>query len=202
MSDDHSRFETLVAFVEGKIEPGEFQQYLYDDPDVEAILSDDPQLKRDNYAWPSTYLFAIERNLNEPAGLLNIQGAVSDWLERHGVAHSIDPAPTEMSDLIWRAQPKWLDVDTKFLAEAILPHAGSRSGRDLETWLRAEFKRRFRCVSRPPRWIQSPRWPIRDGEPLVFLGQLELPDYFHDEGAAYVFHDARSGEYEVVTQVA
>ncbi|MDJ0850610.1 MAG: hypothetical protein QNK04_19730 [Myxococcota bacterium] len=43
MSDPDPRFARLVDFVEGRLGPLEFERYLYDDPDVEQILADDPQ---------------------------------------------------------------------------------------------------------------------------------------------------------------
>jgi hypothetical protein len=38
--------------------------------------------------------------------------------------------------------------------------------------------------------------------PLVFLGQIDIRNYFHDEAAAYVFHDPVTGVTETVIQVA
>lgn len=34
-----------------------------------------------------------------------------------------------------------------------------------------------------------------------FLGQVEINNYFHDEAAAYVFHDPKSDGCETVIQV-
>lgn len=37
---------------------------------------------------------------------------------------------------------------------------------------------------------------------MVFLGQLAIRDYFHDEAAVYVFHDPATGLRETVLQLA
>jgi len=59
----------------------------------------------------------------------------------------------------------------------------------------------FRCLGEPPEWIQEPDWPINENGPLVFLGQLSVLNYFHDESAAYVFHDPTTGGCETIIQV-
>ena len=82
-----------------------------------------------------------------------------------------------------------------------MPAAGPRTGEDLKEWLHAELLKRFKYVSNPPEWIQNPHWPIHENGPMVFLGQVEVKGYFHDEAAVYVFHDPKSGACETIIQV-
>ena len=37
--------------------------------------------------------------------------------------------------------------------------------------------------------------------PLVFLGQMAVKGYFHDEATVYVFHDPATGTCQTVLQV-
>jgi hypothetical protein len=133
---------------------------------------------------------------------VNAHGVLAEWLDRHGVPHAPSTASRDLYDLLLQAQPGWLNVDSKYLQEAFLSRAGGRTGKELLQWLRGELRRAFRCVGQPPEWIQNPEWPIGPNGPLVFLGQLEVRKYFHDVGAAYVFHDPKSGECTTVLQVA
>jgi hypothetical protein len=57
-------------------------------------------------------------------------------------------------------------------------------------------------MDKPPKWIQSPDWPTRNGKPLVFVGQLSVdaPELFHDKGAAYVFYNPDTGGFETVAE--
>jgi len=82
-----------------------------------------------------------------------------------------------------------------------MPDAGGREGAELRKWSRERLVERFKCADKPPKWIQSPSWPMNENGPLVFLGQMDIKDYFHDSASAYVFYDPNSGEYETVIQV-
>lgn len=200
MPDEGVQF--IVGFVEGRVSPREFELRLQNDPALEATLTDDPELPRNTYVGSSVYLFLLEEDLRDPRGVLNAQGALSEWLKRHSVAHRVAAEPKELYDLLLFAQPKWLDVDTKYLQEAFLNRSEGRTGQALRKWLHQELLSKFRYVSKPPEWIQSPQWPVGANGPLVFLGQVEIEKYFHDLAAAYVFHDLENGECTTVIQVA
>jgi hypothetical protein len=48
---------SIVAFVEGHIEPADFEKRLNSDPAIESALNDDPTLKPGTYIGTSTCLF-------------------------------------------------------------------------------------------------------------------------------------------------
>jgi hypothetical protein len=201
MTPDQAR-KVVVGFVEGRIAAEEFRRFLYDEPAIEALLSDDPDLPPTSYVRSSTYHYLLGLEYGDPGGALDAQGALSEWLERHGIAHARDTSVELLHDLLLRAQPSWLSVDTMYLKEAFLARAGTRSGDELREWLHRELLRAFRYVGKPPEWIQSPEWPINANGPLVFLGQLAVEHYFHDVAVAYVFHDPAVNECTTVIQVA
>ncbi len=194
--------ETLIRFVEGRMAAAEFERAVQGDSSIEALLADDPELPPHTYVGSSVYLFLLQLDLSDPGDALSAQGAVSDWLRRHSISHSNTKGPEEFYRLLLAAQPRWLDVDAKWLQENLVEHAGDRKGERLKRWLHDELLKRFRFVSNPPTWLQNPTWPIGTGGPLVFLGQLEVRNYFHDQAVVYVFHDPASGECTTVIQVA
>jgi hypothetical protein len=122
-------------------------------------------------------------------------------MDRNNIEYSKSDRYSKLYDLVLNAQPAWLAVDSRYVADHLLPHAGGRLGPELQEWLASEFLARFRYVGTPPKWIQSPAWPISESGPLVFLGQLDINDYFHDAAVAYVFHDQQSGCCETIIQV-
>ncbi len=65
-----------------------------------------------------------------------------------------------------------------------------------------EIQARYRCLGKPRRWLQSPKWLCQDGRPLVFVGQLDVGGLHHDDAQVYVFHDAQDGRYRTVEQCA
>jgi hypothetical protein len=205
LEDSEHALRAVTGFVDGKLDAVAFQAQLLETVDLfEELLDDSAELPQGSYiraASSSTFHYLLELDLEDPGDVLNAQGALVDLLRRRG----IDCEPTDnyeaLFDLVSGAQPRWLDVETAWIKEHLLSGAGDRSGKELETWLREQFRARFRCLKEPPRWIQSPSWPIRGGRPLVFLGQLEVTDHFHDEGAVYVFHDPETGSCETIIQV-
>jgi hypothetical protein len=193
----------IIDFVEGRVGTKAFADRLYEDKALEELLSDD------SLEWGSTcivtnpYYYCIEQDFGSASGSLNAQGALELFLERKGVAFAPSKDAGKKLDLLRRVQPSWLDVDTRWLEHTVVSEAGDRSGKELERWLRTRLKELFRCHKRPPRWLQSPAWPIGDNGPLYFLGQIALDrcEHFHDVAAVYVFLDPVSGTTETIIQV-
>ncbi len=104
--------------------------------------------------------------------------------------------------IILAAQPAWLDANPKWVKEELIAKSGGQTGNQLKKWLRERLLERFRYVAKPPRWLQSPSWPMGDKGPLVFLGQFDVRGYFHDDAVVYVFQDPDSGECKSIVQVA
>lgn len=192
---------SIVAFVEGHIEPADFEKRLYNDPTIEAVLNDDPTLKPGTYIGTSTFHFVIQQDFESPGGVLNVHGALSQFLERKQIPFLPTKSYAKLHEIILQAQPRWLDVPADWLKKNVLSAAEGRNGKELRDWLRARLLELFKYREKPPKWIQSPNWPIAENGPLVFLGQLKIPNYFHDEAAAYVFHDPKTGRCETVIQV-
>jgi hypothetical protein len=196
-----SALESIKAFVAGEITPLQFRDRLYGDPDFEGLLAKDPHLKQGNYAYPGVYYFLLEQDFEDPGGVLSVQGALTDFLDRNNIPYKKTSAYQELHWLILSAQPRWMYASPKFVCDHILPESGGRTGKELKKWLKGELLKRFRYVAKPPRWIQSPAWPVNGTRPLVFLGQLDVNDFFHDAAIVYVFYDPESGSSENIIQV-
>jgi len=65
----------------------------------------------------------------------------------------------------------------------------------LETWLDEQIPRHFAALNDRPRWIQDAEWPLVNGKPMVFVGQVDISiqdselasQMFHDDTSFYVF---------------
>ncbi len=195
--------DTIVAFVEGRIDPKEFERQLYANPDgFEQVLSADPD-RPAGYLGQGVFLFIIQQDFDHFGSVLNVHGALQNYLARNGIASDATEAYGQYFDLLLSAQPGWLDVvESDYFLKEVLPDAGKRTGDDLRQWIYNQLLERFQCVQEPPHWIQSPEWPIKENGPLVFLGQVNVEGYFHDDAAAYVFYDATNGACDTILQVA
>jgi hypothetical protein len=190
---------TLVEFVEGRAEAASFAAKLYGDPDLEGMLSSHEPPKY-AHTGHTLYHYLIALDYTLPRDVLTAQGALSEALRALNVTANISERQIELLDLIHSAQPKWLDADAR-LVQSILTEAPSfQTKSEMRAWLKARLLERHRYLKKPPVWLQSPNWPIGKEGPLVFLGQVSVEGYLHDDGAAYVFHDPSSGECVTVLQ--
>src|SRR6185369_12750037 len=98
--------------------------------------------------------------------VLNVHGALSQFLERKQVPFQPTKAHEELHDIILSAQPAWLYVATDWLKKNVLAASEGRNGKELRDWLRARLLELFKYRGKPPKWIQSPNWPIGENGPL------------------------------------
>lgn len=167
-------------------------------------------MKDESLNWQGTYIgsnpydFLIWQDFDSPGGVLDAQGAVEFFLQKRNIACKSSSTYMDFYKLLRDCQPKWLDVDTKYLKDHVICDANDRTGNDLKIWLKARLAELFRFNEKPPDWIQNPEWPITENGPMFFLGQVDLPncELFHDVAAVYVFIDRVSGTAKNVIQVS
>jgi hypothetical protein len=196
--------KVILDFVEGSITPTQFEQHVYNNPDLEALLKDEALRWRDTFIQTNPFDYLLPLDFGDLGDVLDAQGAMELYLQRRGIGYKRATSYSDPYDLMLRVQPRWLCVDPSYIATHILPTAGSRQGEELKKWLKGELLKRFQYHKRPPKWIQNPNWPINENGPLVFLGQIDIKDsaHFHDDAAVYVFLDPTTGSRETVVQVA
>ncbi|WP_051237259.1 hypothetical protein [Ottowia thiooxydans] len=192
--------QTLIDFASGSLSATAFEDCVYNDRSLETLLSaaSAPGHFQDG---TTLYHYLISLKYDDPGEVLDAHVAVCEWLVERGTSFTPSKERSQTYELIQAAQPRWLDLDATFL-ESVLATAPPLHGAELKAWLRSRLLELFKCCGRPPRWIQSPAWPIGTHGPLIFFGQLSVPNYFHDEAAVYVFHDTATGECTCITQVA
>ena len=195
--------QTVIDFVEGQLNARQLEATLYSRlSEFEQLLNQDPNIPVHSYAAPSVFLFIIKQDFGDPGDVLSIHGALSDYLQRNGIANDPTSIYGDFYELLLQAQPGWLFAETKYLSDLVGSSEG-RTGEELKQWLHAELLKQFCYLSSPPDWIQDPAvWPMGDDGPLFFLGQIAVEGYFHDVAAAYVFHDQKSGTCETIIQVS
>jgi hypothetical protein len=86
----------------------------------------------------------------------------------------------------------------EFLSSFVGNYQGNAA--QVEQWLDGELSKTFAALVDRPRWIQDPEWPLRDGIPMVFVGQIDREIDTMDV-SFYLFKDKHIGVTKVVTQV-
>ncbi|MFC4455274.1 hypothetical protein [Deinococcus sonorensis] len=190
------------AFVEDAIDGPSFAATLFTDTALELLLRAAPPIPPySSHGADNLYQFLIELNFDRERDLLDAHDALARWLTLMGVPHVRATTLSQRAALRKKVQPKWLNIDEDVF-RVLLEAAGDRQGAALQTWLKEELRARFRSIKRPPQWLQSPQWPVREGVPLVFVGQLAADGLLHDDATVYVFMHPQTGVVETVVQVA
>ena len=128
-----------------------------------------------------------------------IEAAIKLYLQKKEIAFTYSNKTKINYNIFLTALPRWLNAPSEYFS-AILDN-DSLSKAEKKEQIKAQVKKDFRCLKKPPKWIQDYNWPISNGKPLVFVGQLELDiEIFHDKGAVYVFLNTDTGEIETVKQ--
>jgi hypothetical protein len=208
--DDNELIEIIRGFVAGDVRPREFAALLTEHEGFARLLDDRSELPEQSYVRQpprinNTYEFVISCKLENEGigGPLNAVGALCQFMDRRGIVYDrVTDEYRRLHEFALDVQPAWLDVDADLLKRNIIDQVP----RDLsktasKTWARARLREMFRYPGKPPRWVQSPNWPIRDGRPLIFMGQVTVENYFHDRASLFVFHDPDAGEFVTVAQV-
>jgi len=196
--------EIVLHYVSGEMDTSTFQEAIYNDTELEKLLSDP------SVSWHGTYVekravnlyyYLIELNYSSAGDRLDAVNALELFLQKKGIHYTKNDKHVELYKLMLDTQPKYLDVDSAFFEKNILPADKNISKTELKNIIRKNYKKHFKYQNKPPVWVQNPDWIIKNDKPLFFVGQLNLKhETFHDEGAVYVFLDTETGDIETVKQ--
>lgn len=193
----------LLNFAEGKLPSKDFEKEIYNNKNLEKLLSDKTIIWDGTYLQKSNpFLFLAQQNYNTASGRLNAQGTVALFLKKMNVSVSLSKKYSEEYDLLLASSPKYLDIDPDFFEKHILPANTSVTKSAKKVIIKKKIEELFRYQTKPPKWIQNPNWLIKNNKPMFFLGQVEIKDcdVFHDNGCVYLFADVETGVIETVKQ--
>ncbi len=191
---------SLVAFVEGRIDADAMEGLVQGDR-MQALLT---ALQNPHHKAGTNYHVQISDYLQDRSlgGRVNAEGVVAIFLEQAEVAFKRVLPYGALYGLLLSAQPRYLDLPMDFLLEHVVPKDEDLPKTKKIALMKERLKALFQYAKKPPSWIQSPEWPIHEGEPAYFIGQvpIDAPALFHDQGTLYVFVNKRTGQFETVTQ--
>lgn len=194
------QLDVLVSFAEGRLDGPALDAALVTE-EMKTLLGvfEDPR-----YPALTNHCRRLHNKQDRATlgGLVNSEGIIEDFLQKAEVAFHPTKRFGSLYSLILKAVPDYLDPPLEFMTEKVVPTDADLSDSQKKKLIKERLKEYFKYVDKPPKWIQSPDWPIREGKPLVFIGQLSIDarELFHDKGAAYLFYDPANGGFETVAQ--
>jgi len=199
----------ILQFLTGKVDVTTFSDALYNDSDLEELLRDPSLTWHDSFIgkYGDIFDYLIKLNYSRLGDIVNAIGVLELFLKKKeftGV--TIDQTYYNLHGLMLDSMPGYLNMDINVNSTFFQNQISSIIEKEItkaekKKQIREKFKSLFQYQSKPPRWIQSPEWLMKDDLPLFFVGQVELKhDSFHDNGAVYIFLDTASGGIETVQQ--
>ena len=196
----HAQLETLVAFVEGRADGPALDSALATE-EMRALLG---AFEDARYPASTNFFRKLHNGADRTSlgGLVNSEGIVEQFLRQADVSCRPLKRYGNLYGLILAAMPNYVDPPLEFITEKILPTDDTLSDAAKKKQMKQRVKELFRYTDKPTPWIQGADWPIRDGRPLIFVGQvpIDAPELFHDKGGAFVFFDPSDGQFETVSQ--
>ena len=181
----------IKNFIEGKISPEDFQNEVVLNDALQNYLENNarytPRFLKESGDKLWVYLACID--ISYVGGRYDLHALVYELFKEDGYK----PAKKYADD--FRVYLKLLDavgyVDCPEITEGLIMDLPPVKFSEKVKILKAKIKEIFRYDKNPPEWIQEPEWQIRNGKPMIFRGQYEIPD-----GCRYVFYDDE-GEIEI-----
>ncbi|MDR0997322.1 MAG: hypothetical protein LBL69_06645 [Zoogloeaceae bacterium] len=190
--------EMIISFVEGRMLPAEFEQLLFSQEALKKELANGDFDIMPYADRGELYQFLIEKNYNSVTELWDIHDALSIFLHKNGIEFKASDLYEQQGKMLLKIQPSWVDMPGWYFS-VLLDENREKSGKELELSLRKAIKEKFKFMNKPPKWLQSPAWPIVDGHPMLFIAQIDLSKIRHDTAFAYLFHSDVAG-YKVIEQ--
>jgi len=201
MNNDMKSLNTIISFVEGNLSAVEFESILYQDKELENLLSNNETDIMPYAAKGELYHYLIQKNYESCVDLLDIQDALGKFLKSKNIKTEETNKYKEQNSIISRVQPSWLDISGEYFNSMLRKHSDKKD-KELEACLKDEIKNNFKSLKKPPKWLQSPQWPIEDNYPLFFIGQIDITDIRHDTACVYIFYNKNKNIYKVIEQSA
>ncbi len=197
------QLQIIINFVEGKISNENFEKKFKTNKDLDKLLSDASLDWKETYIKTNPYDFIQTQNATKLGGALNIQGALEFFLKKKNINCTPTKKYSDLHNLILDSQPKWIDMDTEYFLEHIMPKKHSMKKIELKKYLRNKIKNKFKFIKKPPTWIQGAEWLIANNVPLIFIGRMKVEqcNFFHDNGAIYIFLDQNTENFQTVLQL-
>lgn len=130
--------DIIIQFVERKMPTNEFLKHLYENQQLEELLSE--KLTFESYIGDNLYLYLIEQDMYNLEDLINSLGGLKRFLKSKQVEFEENDEELKLHSLLLSSQPNWVDLPSFYL-QKLLELAGDKKGIELKKFLKEEIKK-------------------------------------------------------------
>lgn len=192
--------EVMKDFLEARMSVFEFWEIYKVNEDLRQLLISDSQKDRKFSTYYDPEHLIQRANLSRLRDRVEIFWAVKRYFTKNKISSMPKNADEEDFIFLTSIQPGWLDVSVEFLVELANSAPAGMTKKEKSEWCKTRLKELFIYENKPPKWLQNPEWPIKNGKPLVFRSQSsEDLDYSISE-IEYFFYDPKTNEVVTIEQ--
>jgi hypothetical protein len=192
--------DMVKAYVEGELDFAVFQQNVENNPELQRFL--EIQSFKPAYVEQENLLLYLF-DLKPSAGSnLDARDALSKLLIDLGIDHKTNLASDEDYSLVLQAMPEWVDPEDEYITQLIASIPSSENRPNRLKAMKAVIVKDFCHLKKPPRWLQSAKWPMANDMPMIFVGQLSLGNLLHDDAQVFIFVDHQAVNIRTIVQIA
>ena len=190
--------QLIKSFVEGSCEPSEFFEKLTTQKEIENFLSSETDIP--SYASEGNdYLYLIGLDFSDFGDISSAQEILSFILKQKNIEHRVDEKYAKIYKALLKTEPKWINIKINHYKELILEYQ-TNGTKGIEKYIKNNITPNYKYINNPPHWLQSPNWPLSNGTPLVFVGQIDISKINHDTAQLYIFFDAKENVFKSIKQ--
>ena len=105
--------DIIKNYLEGSLSPQDFQKELYNNKDIENLLSEETQIPPYTNSQ-NAFLYLIGIDILLPSGEVNSKGLLSKLLTKKNVSFSLNNEYKKKYDLFMKIQPRWLNLTESY----------------------------------------------------------------------------------------
>ncbi len=217
--DKAEALELMINFAEGRISTYEFWNSYKDSLALQTIIIRDKTRKKGlllfnseigefkydkkkcrdsmDYFAPERLLNVINIDVLEHRHALYQTVRLYFWRRKANLKYKNDDY--DKYEFLQTLVPSYVYIRDASWIDDILNNAPKElSQKEKVKYTREKIKSLFCYDNRPPKWLQVPEWPIKDGRPLVFSFQKRVKGT--DSLTRYYFYHPESKEQMIVEQ--
>jgi hypothetical protein len=190
--------DKIKQYLEAKVSDTFFFEEIYNSQDLQSILDNENDIPPYTNNG-SLLLFLLSGNTKDLRFIINAKDALKQFLQKNKIDFHYSEKNREIYNLILDVQPKWLDVQPDFFSDIIKNYNGENK-KEIKEQMKERIQDSFISIKSKPKWLQNPNWPIEDGEPLIFIGELDMSDILHDTSKVFIFYSKKSQRFQCIKQ--
>lgn len=193
--EEINSIKIMTNFAEGKISVYEFWHEYNNNSVLKDIINNDEKLPIRNKPFLYDNL-----NINNIIHRCEIFRVVKVYFLRRNMELNFYNHDSLLYSELLEIIPTYIDIN-QYLVDNIKNIQLDVETKEMKAYIKKFVKENYQYMKYPPRWLQSPEWPIVDGKPARFIKQNKFPYQmiWYDLEICYYFED-ETGNVIIVKQ--